>query len=293
MTKQFHLQISDRDIEILSCLDHAPFTPSQLFSFSQTFTRPFGNPQNLRRRLRELKRVGLVQSYQYAIANNGRAPSYFKLTRTGFKVLFGHHSALPKRRYFESISDSHHHHTHCLSEFIVALQLACSRNDFALKKMTRENSVCIETKPFRLFPDCTFQISVGKKQFNYVVELDNGTERIRSARDVESIERKIRGYEAFQSQFGPSDAERFIVLFVTTRSQQRLDHMLDAVDDLTLNSQRTNFLGTSLEAFRKADNPFAENIWLDHNGRKRPLIRLNSIRSKNSQSLLTPTLQLC
>ena len=55
--------------------------------------------------------------------------------------------------------------------------------------------------------------------------LDNGTERIRSPQDVESIERKVRGYDLHQSSTPSFDHGRFVVLFVTTRSSDRLVHI--------------------------------------------------------------------
>ena len=38
------------------------------------------------------------------------------------------------------------------------------------------------------------------RTFSFVVEFDNGTERVRSKQDVESIERKMRGYDAHISR---------------------------------------------------------------------------------------------
>ena len=93
------------------------------------------------------------------------------------------------------------------------------------------------------------------RTFNFVVELDNGTERVRSRRDVESIERKLRGYDAHQAQFEALDPQRYLVLFVTTRSQQRLQHILDVATLVMQNQQRTVFIGTDLKSFLE-DDPF-------------------------------------
>ncbi len=111
MTKKIHIQISQRDIEILTSLCRTPLTPTQLFKLSATFESPFGNPQNLRRRLRDLSAAALVRSFPYAIANGGRSPSYCRLTQKGYRTLYGVDASIPKRRYFEAVSDAHHHHT--------------------------------------------------------------------------------------------------------------------------------------------------------------------------------------
>ncbi len=292
MPKKFHIQISQRDIELLTFLDQSPFTANQLFEVCSTLARPFGNPQNLRRRLRELSQANLIRSFPYAIATNGRSPNYCKLTRNGFQVLYGHNCQMPKRRYFEAIGDAHHHHTNSLAEFLVKLETSCHQAGFILQRVSRENSICLQAGAHRLFPDCTFQIATPSKTYNFVVELDNGTERVRSNRDVESIERKIRGYDLHQANLLSSDQRRFVVLFVTTRSSVRLDNMMNAVRECVQNLDRTLFLGTDLASFVASTNPLHGKAWTDHHGRRRMLIH-HKRPSKNRPTLMTPALKLC
>ena len=88
---------------------------------------------------------------------------------------------------------------------------------------------------------------------------------------MESIERKIRGYDAHQSQFGKFDADRYLVLFITTRSTRRLQHILDLAGLVMKQPQRTVFVGASLESFLASD-PFMDPVLKDHRGLKRTLV---------------------
>ena len=175
MPKRFNTKIGTRDIEILTALDRTPLTPAQMCRLSDTFTSPFRDEHNLRRRLRKLSDSELVRSWPYAIVNDGRSPRYFKLTRDGYRLLYGIDVALPRRRYFEEISHGHHHHTNALAEAIVQIALTGYRQGIGIRHFARENSVKLEADGFTMYPDCAFQLvtATGQK-FNFVVELDNG-----------------------------------------------------------------------------------------------------------------------
>ena len=139
---------------------------------------------------------------------------------------------------------------------------------FEFANLAREGSTKIETESgvFTLYPDFGFQLlSPSGKSFNFYVELDNGTERVRSKQAVESLERKIRGYDAHQSQFEAFCPDRYVVLFVTTRSSARVDHILDAIRSVTLNHQRRAFLVASIQAVLGARS-IHDSVFLDLNG---------------------------
>lgn len=272
MPKQFTAKIGPRDIEILLALDRTPLTPAQLCDLSQTFLAPFQSEDNLRRRLRALTTSGLIRSWPYAIATEGRSPKYYKLTRDGYRLLYGADIALPRRRYFEEISHGHHHHANSLAACIVQIAVCGHRQGIVLQHFARENSVKLKTDGFTLFPDCAFQIVTPDNQaFHFVVELDNGTERVRTKQDIESIERKLRGYDAHQSQYGAGDPNRYQVVFVTTRSERRLRHILDLAGLVMCNPQRTVFLGCTLQSLAVSD-PFRDVVFEDHRGLKRMLV---------------------
>ncbi|MEZ6055473.1 MAG: replication-relaxation family protein [Planctomycetaceae bacterium] len=283
MPKRFQTNIGPRDLDILTALDRTPLTSTQLCKLSQTFAAPFRDEHNLRRRLRRLTNSQLIRSWPYALATGGRSPRYFKLTREGYRLLYGTDAALPRRRYFEEISHGHHQHTHALSEVITHIAVCGHRHGITLQHFARENSFKLEANGFTLYPDCGFQLLTPTgKTYNFVVELDNGTERIRTRQDTESIERKIRGYDAHQSQFAANDPHRYLVLFITTRSDQRLQHILALADQLMQNRERTVFVGVLQDTLEEAD-PFTRSVVIDHRQTQRLLVPSVDERSRGTE----------
>jgi hypothetical protein len=273
MTKKLALQIGPRDEALLAALDHAPFTTAQLVTLSHTFPAPFPDEHTLRRRLRQLAAAGFVQGFPYAVASLGRSPSYFKLARGGYRLLHGTDAALPGRRYFEPLAPAHHHHTQSLAAFLVRLFTAAHEVGMEVRRFARENSVTIETKTTRLRPDCAFQlVGLGQPPLNFVVELDNGSERVRSLMDVESIERKIRGYDEHQASTAAYDPNRYVVVFVTTRSRLRLRGMLDAARNLMRKSAAAAIRGRRTGGLYCSDNPLLSACCLDALGRRISLV---------------------
>lgn len=274
MTKQIQWKIGQRDIDLLSALDRCPLTPTQLCRLSQTFANPFTDEGNLRRRLRALAIADLAHAFPYAVSRDGRSPNYWKLTPKGYRVLYGQSAAMPKRRYFQAISPGHHHHTFCLSETIVHLCVTAHRSGCQIVHFARENSFTLRADPFVVSPDCAFVIRrADGRTFPFVVELDNGTERVRSKHDTESIERKLRGYDLHQSKYDAHDPNRYLVLFITTRSALRLQHILQAAGEIMLQPQRRVFFGVDLQRFTSVD-PFQVAVLEDHRGLKRLLVPL-------------------
>lgn len=272
MPKRFNANIGPRDLEILTAIDRTPLTPAQLCRLSATFDSPFRDEHNLRRRLRRLTAAGLMRSWPYAIVTDGRSPRYYKLSRDGYRLLHGQDAALPRRRYFEEISHGHHHHTVALADVIIHLAVSGHRHDISIRHFVRENSVRLSASGFVMYPDCAFQLVTSNgDSFNFVVELDNGTERVRTTQDIESIERKIRGYDAHQSQFKVNDDRRYVVLFVTTRSKSRLHHILSVADALMKNRERTVFVGCDAATFHTTD-PFQNPVLTDHRSLRRTIV---------------------
>jgi hypothetical protein len=267
-----HRQITQRDLDLLTMIDRHPFTSGQLLRLSETFSQPFTHDRLLRRRLSQLRNAGLVRDWPFATLSEGGSPHYWRLTQAGFQLLHGYDTPLPGRRLFEEMAPGHHHHSFSLGEFLATLFVAAHREGIAVHHFARENSIRFEAGEFVLLPDCAFQLQhQDGRTFNFVVELDNSTERLRSRMDVESIERKLRGYDAHQSQFDALDLARYQVLFVTTRSPQRLQHILDLAQLLAQNPQRTVFLGVHLKSFLACENPFRRSIVKDHRGLNRTL----------------------
>lgn len=275
-------RIGPRDLQILTALDRCPLTIAQLMRLSQTFVTPFPDASVLRRRLRRLAKAGYVKYWPYAVATEGRSPNYFRLGRDGYSLLYGADSPLPHRRRFEALSPVRHHHTFCLAELIVQVFVSAHLAGCSVDGFGRENSVCFKSGSFTMYPDCSFVIRrPDGRTFPYVVELDNSSERVRSRLDVESIERKIRGYDAHQSKFASTDPDRYLVLFVATRSQRRVQNILDLASTLMQQPRRTVFVGCKLDSFL-ASNPFDDAILQDHRGLKRMLIPRVDLKSRQS-----------
>lgn len=291
MTKQNHVKVGKRDLDVLESIGRCPLTAKQLFKLSQTFDRPFCDLHNLRRRLRKLSIAGLLAKYGYSIHSEGRSPSYWKLTRGGYRMLHGSDVAIPKRNYFEAIKPGHHHHTFCLAETIVHLAVFAKSNDYELIEFARENSIKLVAEPYAVYPDCGFVIRRDDgRTFSFLVELDNGTERVRSTKDVESIQRKIRGYDTHQANYDSIDPKRYIVLFVTTRSKARLNNILDVAAQTTTMPDRKIFVGCSIDELLRC-NPFENPIFADHRGLKRTLVPIQpQYQERSISSPLLPTL---
>lgn len=271
MAKTIPVRIGERDFELLSSIDMLPLTTSQMLKLSSTFSEPFSDEHSLRRRLRQLGQSRLIACWPYATASNGRSPLYFKLTRDGYRFLHNDEE-LPKRRYFEEISTGHHYHTQALSELVVHVLAKADQHGISLRQFARENSLRLEASGFTVFPDCAFRLlSPDGRAFNFVVELDNGTERIRSTKDVESIERKLRAYDLHQAKYDARHPGRYLVLFVTARSAERSQKILDLAASTMTNNERTVFLATDLAAVLQCD-PFASPVFRNHRGLHRTLI---------------------
>lgn len=272
-TSLSHRYLTPRDLTLLTVLDQHPFTAHQLLQLSEAWGDPFTHERLLRRRLQQLREAGWLQSFPLATVAQGGAPHYWKLTRDGYRILTGADAAIPARRYFESLAAGHHHHTQCLGDFLVKTFVSAHKQGMTVRHFARENSVKLEAGGFTVYPDCAFQIRTqDERTFHYCIELDNGTERVRSKLDTESIERKLRGYDAHQSQFAADDPNRYLVLFVTTRSQDRLRHILDLAALVMKNPNRTVFVGVSLSDYLACGDPLRQAVITDHRGLKRTLV---------------------
>ncbi len=258
-------QLTHRDTEILLALDRCPLTVRQLMKLSETFEAgAFKSPRSVQDRLQKLHTVGWVRPWRYATTGRGGAPAYYKLTLLGYRLLYGGKAVPPTKRYLAEVGLSHQHHTLSLSEFIVHTAVAAHRRGIRMVNFYRENTLRLPVGDEALFPDCAFELmSPAGLKFNFLVELDNGTERVRSQKDTESWQRKIRLYDGLQNQSYP---HRFRVLVVTTRSGDRLRHILDAAAVQMHNPRRTLFYGVHLRNYLEEPDPICAPCFQDHRG---------------------------
>lgn len=257
--RRTHLTV--RDLDVLQALDRTPLTAAQLRRLSETFTYPFGSERMVRERLFALGAAGWVCAARYATTSRGAGQNYYRLTRIGYKILYGEAAMPPTKRYFAPLSIARQHHTKCLVDFVVHTALAAHRAGIRFTDFYRENTLRLDIGGECLYPDCAFQLILPTGQaFNYLVEVDNHSERIRSTKDADSWQRKIRLYDELQS----SAANRFRLLIITTRSGERLRTILALAAALSRNPQRSLFLGNYLGSYLADQSPLHSRSFLDH-----------------------------
>jgi len=257
--------LTERDVEVLLALDHCPLTVQQLLKLSVTFAcNHFQSPRSVQDRLHKLREAGWVCKWTYATASRTGAPDYYKLTPLGYRLLHGQRAVPPTRRAFAEVGIAHQHHTLSLSDFIVHTAVSAHRRRIRMINFHREHTLQFLVAEQLLFPDCGFELLTSdRRQYNFLVELDNGTERVRSDKETESWQRKLRLYEALQDQAHP---RRFRLLVVTTRSRHRLDHILALARHLTSNPQRSLVYGVDLTDYVSQPDAVCSPCFHDHHG---------------------------
>jgi hypothetical protein len=254
--------LTPRDLEILTALDHCPLTARQLLKLSRTFDYPFPNERRVRDRLQALGDSGRVRLWQYATASRG-APNYYTLSPLGYRLLHGEGAIPPTKRAFSPVGIAQQHHTQSLADFIVHTAVAAHAAGVRFTGFYRENTLRLAVGDECLYPDCGFQlVRPDGSEFGFVVEVDAGTERIRSPKDLDSWERKIRLYDRFQD----ACPRRFRVLIVSTRSTVRVEHILEAAATLVRNPHRALFYGVSLPAYLAQDEAITTPCFRGHRG---------------------------
>ena len=141
----------------------------------------------------------------------------------------------------------------------------------------RENTLKLRVGDEALCPDGSFTLHTqDRRNLHFFIELDNSTERVRSDKDADSWQRKLRLYEALQDQL----PRRFRVLVITTRSSDRLDHILSLASETARNPARALVYGVHLERFLDCAEPLKAPCFLDHRRRPVSLVSIAvSIRS--------------
>jgi hypothetical protein len=263
-----------RDLDLLTALDRCPLTADQSVKLSRTFSPPFPGDRLLRRRMTKLEQSGLVRRATYtALAGRG-TPNYYLLTPLGHRMLHGPDAITPTKRFGRPLGPASHWHTWALAETVVHMAVAAHAIGAELTGFCRENTFRLNDGRDTIYPDCGFQLGYQNgEQFSYFVELDNSTERLTGDKSIESWERKIRVYEAVRS----TSLTRFRVLVFTTRSTERVSHILWLARKLAANPQRTLFCGVSLAEFLAAEHPLSRPLFRDHLGR--PTAIFSAVRS--------------
>lgn len=260
--------VTDRDLDILAALERFPLTAFQLLKLSKTFSQPFTDERRVRERLHALVSAKRIRKYRYAIAGPG-APAYYLLSPEGYGLLRGPDAHPPSKRAFHELSVSRQAHAFYLAEFIVHFIVQARSREHTLLEYEREHLCALQIGEDSIRPDAGFQLRLNTgAYFRYYLEIDNSTERVRSTAVPDAWARKVQLYE----KYAATCEERFRVLVVTTKSEERLRHILRVSGELLANKQKSLVCGTFLPTFLNAENALETFSFLDHHERKVPLI---------------------
>ena len=258
----FTMAITARDLDTLGALEWCPLTVRQIEKLSETFADPFPRERKVQRRLQALAAYGLIRQWRYATQGFG-APSYYVLSRNGYRYLHGPDETLPSHRTFDALSGSRQQHTRALADCIVHVAVAAKRARCTIAEFHREGSLRLQLGTDALYPDCTFRlISPHGLTFDFFTELDNATEPIRSSGSLTGWQRKVAFYERYQD----ARAERFRVLAVTTGGEGRLRNLLACAAEFAHNPQRSLIYGISLNAFLTEPQAATTTCFRNHRG---------------------------
>ena len=271
---------TDRDLDILLALDRCPLTVRQLFELSEAFPgKVFTSIRSVQDRLHKMRAAGWLRCWPYAVANRGAAPQYYKPTLLGYRLLHGEDAVPSTKRQFAEIGVARHQHTYNLAEFLVHTIRVAHRRKLRLENFYRENTLRLVIGQETLWPDCAFELHTPDgRQFNFLVEIDNGTERVCSTKNVDSWQRKIRLYYALQAQSRPA---RFRVLILASRCSRRLAAILELARQLAPTPQLSLFYGTHLPRYLAHRDPLRAACFTDHRGRPVPLIPRPQIKTRS------------
>jgi len=269
-------------MELFAALDRCPLTALQLLKVSQTFAVPFTAERCVRERLLRLCVAGRVRRGIYATASRG-ALGYYSLTSLGYRLLHGR-DAIPPRRLGHPIALASQSHTQALADVLVHTAVSAHQAGIAIAHFTGENMLQLTLGNEHLYPDSAFQLVLppplatttneepvdGRddvQTFSFYLELDNGSQAVHSTKDLESWERKLRFYDRLQDQ----SEERFRVLVISTKSSERLDHILRLAAETTRLPERSLVYGATLSRYL-ADNPVVFARVQNHRGLKVSLL---------------------
>lgn len=265
------IQLTHRDQDVLQVLQQLPLTNDQLFRLSKTFDVSYPSERVLRRRMQRLEEEGMVRRFFFAFPSNGRNPAYWRLTRTAYRVINGLSGSdrLPRRSLFSAIGVSLHFHTHRLSEVLVSILIAASKEGMTVEQFDYETELEIDDQTF-LKPDAILQLrSADGRRYVFFAELDTASERIATKQRLpSSIQKKLEQYERFRRQ----SSEPFRVLFVTTSSRQRAVNILRFSDAVAGNRAAECIYATYFPALMACKSSLLDPVFANHKLNAIPLV---------------------
>lgn len=240
-------QLGERALEILAALDCSPLTARQIIHWSTTWAIPFRSLRRTFEYLQKLAELKLVRRHRYAAIAPGQPENYYTLTREGYHLLHGPDTPPPTKGAFAEIGLSRQRHSRALADAIAHTVTRAHRSGVRVSHFFRENALRLEVADESLYPDCSFSIvTPAQAVFRYFMEIDMGTERLRSDRCDDSLQKKLRFYDRFQNQV---DYRFRVAIIVASNSAPRVRHILSTAADVSSNPNRTLFYATTLVGY--------------------------------------------
>ena len=260
-----------RDQYLLSSLYLTPLTVDQLLKLSRSWPQPFFHWHTLYRRLERLRSAGWLRRWRYAVTIDGASPSYYKLSPKGYREMAEKIRSRPPGKYsFSQITDPWH--TYRLSQFIVKTFLAARAFRVTLEECYPDKTIPLEGDGPTLYPDFVFTIRAHNgERFHYCLELDNNTQTIRSMTNLESLEWKIRRYEAYQ--YAAVDrGHNFRVLFITSGGCTHAKNIAKAAAEILLEPRRELVLCCRIQDYLQAMNPLTQRLFVSNRGQRAAML---------------------
>jgi hypothetical protein len=277
------IHVKQRDRETLSLLSWTQASARLILKTSEAFElpeteEPFRDERRVRERMQVLVRAGLLRFAPIAAASGG-VENWYRLTMEGFRTVHDI-GPLPVKTLFEPIRVSRQEHTTRLAELIAQTVVDCHRQRTKIEEFRRENELEITGGSRVQYPDCFFRLARSGRQFNFMFELDNGTEPVDSSQP-HSIREKILTYEAhqdyvlrlFASQSKGANP-RFRVVFLT-RTAERAENILALAAQLAANRDRLLCYAAPLDDYVAEADVLQRDIFLDHHGNWQRLVNLH------------------
>ena len=277
------INLRQRDLDTLRLLSWTQASAALILKANDTFRlteheEPYHDERRVRERLQVLERAGLARAAPIAMPTGGLA-NWYRLTVEGYRAVYGTEQPLPPTAFFGPIKVSRQEHTMRLADTIIHTLVASHRHGIRIAEYRRENELEITGVGPVQYPDSFFRFHRSGREFNVMLELDNGTEPLDS-HEPHSIRKKILTYEAHQdhalawwlTQPKPRPANaRFRVAFLT-RSAERAENIASLAHDLAPNKDRLLCYAVTLGDYLSEPDALRSPVFLDHFGRWQALV---------------------
>ena len=261
-----------------------------MLKLGATWAEPFTVPRTLRDRLQRLSAGGVIRTWRYATMQPGQPENYYTLALAGHQLLHGPDVPPPTKSCFSAVALARQPHTHALADFLVQTMTSARGAGVSVRNWHRENSLRLEIGGEYLFPDGAFELVTPSNvhTYRFFVELDTGSEPVRSSKERDSLERKLRLYDRYQDACD----ERFRVLFVLAgRSSVRLANVLTMGRAVIRDPNRTLLCAVPLDDYLDSPAPLTMPLFHDHRGRRLPLVDVSAAEASRAQ--VQPTAAVC